>query len=98
MEDVNGTLIFKNVSEMDRGQYLCRASNDQGEISATVVVTPVIAPKFLVKPQGPIQVNEMGSVMIHCAATGNTKQKNNINNTMQLASQPVKLIESLLFK
>lgn len=99
VEDVNGTLIFKNVSESDRGQYRygyilrhcdqleiylkfiknefieysCHASNDQGEISATVVVTPVIAPKFLVKPQGPIQVNEMGSVMIHCAATGNTK-------------------------
>lgn len=39
------------------------------------MVTPVIAPKFVVKPQGPIQVNEMGSVMIHCAATGDPKPK-----------------------
>lgn len=75
VEDVNGTLIFRNVSESDRGNYTCRANNNQGEINATVVVTPVIAPKFLVKPQGPIQVNEMGSVMIHCAATGDPKPK-----------------------
>lgn len=75
VEDVNGTLIFKNVSETDRANYTCTASNDQGEIKATVVVTPVIAPKFLVKPQGPIQVNEMGSVMIHCAALGDPKPR-----------------------
>lgn len=72
VEDINGTLVFKNVSESDRGQYTCHASNEQGKINASVVVTPVIAPKFLVSPnsQGPIQVNEMGSVMIHCSATG----------------------------
>lgn len=75
VDDVNGTLIFKNVSESDRGNYTCRAANSQGEINATVVVTPVIAPKFIVKPQGPIQVNEMGSVMIHCSATGDPKPK-----------------------
>lgn len=46
-----------------------------GEISAIVVVTPVIAPKFLVKPQSRIQVNEMGSLMIHCLATGDPKPK-----------------------
>lgn len=72
---MNGTLIFKNVSESTRGNYTCRAVNSQGEINATVVITPVIAPKFIVKPQGPIQVNEMGSVMIHCAATGDPKPK-----------------------
>ncbi|XP_055311098.1 tyrosine-protein kinase-like otk isoform X2 [Sitodiplosis mosellana] len=75
IEDINGTLVFKNVSESDRGNYTCRAVNSQGVISATVVVTPVIAPKFLVKPQGAIQVNEMGSVMIHCLATGHPKPK-----------------------
>lgn len=75
VEDINGTLVFKNVSESDRGNYTCRAFNSQGEISATVVVTPVIAPKFLVKPEGAIQVNEMGSVMIHCSATGDPKPK-----------------------
>lgn len=75
MEDVNGTLIFRNVSEKDRGEYVCHARNDQGEISATVVVTPQRAPKFLVKPQGPIQVNEMGSVMIHCSAVGDPLPK-----------------------
>lgn len=54
------------MSEAMRGNYTCRATNSQGEISATVVITPVIAPKFVVRPQGQ-QVNEMGSVMIHCA-------------------------------
>lgn len=67
--------MFKNVSESNRGNYTCIASNSQGQISSTVMVTPVIAPKFVVKPQGPIQVNEMGSVMIHCAATGDPKPK-----------------------
>lgn len=68
-------MVFKNVSELDRGNYTCIATNSQGQINSTVVVTPVIAPKFLVKPQGPIQVNEMGSLMIHCAATGEPKPK-----------------------
>lgn len=54
---------------------MCRARNKQGEINATVLVTPVIAPKFIVKPQGPIQVNEMGSVMIHCSAAGDPMPK-----------------------
>lgn len=72
---MSGTLVFKNVSESDRGNYTCHATNSQGKISATVVVTPVIAPKFLLKPQGPIQVNEMGSLMIHCLATGDPKPK-----------------------
>lgn len=75
IEDINGTLVFKNVSESDRGNYTCIATNSQGQISATVVITPVIAPKFIVKPQGPIQVNEMAPVMIHCAATGDPKPK-----------------------
>lgn len=63
------------MSDSNRGNYTCRATNNQGEISATVVVTPVIAPKFLVKPQDAIQVNEMGSIMIHCSATGDPKPK-----------------------
>lgn len=40
-----------------------------------VIVTPVIAPKFIVKPQSSIQVNEMGSLMIHCLATGDPMPK-----------------------
>lgn len=75
IEDVNGTLVFKNVTESDRGNYTCVAANSQGQISATVVITPVIAPQFVVKPLGPIQVNEMASVMIHCVATGDPKPK-----------------------
>lgn len=39
-------------------------------ITATVVITTVIAPRFEVRPEGPIQVNEMGTAMIHCLATG----------------------------
>lgn len=68
-------MIFKNVSESDRGIYTCHAINTQGQISATVIVTPVIAPKFIVKPQSLIQVNEMGSLMIDCLATGDPMPK-----------------------
>lgn len=60
------------MSELDKGNYTCTASNDQGTISATVVITTVIAPKFLVKPQT-LQVNEMSTAMIHCTAMGDPK-------------------------
>ncbi|KAG4069728.1 hypothetical protein HA402_008566 [Bradysia odoriphaga] len=70
LADVNGTLIFKNVTIDDKGNYTCVASNTQGIIKATVSITAVVTPKFLVAPKGPIQAYEMNSVMIHCQATG----------------------------
>ncbi|KAL1399872.1 hypothetical protein pipiens_007883 [Culex pipiens pipiens] len=73
VEDVNGTLIFRTVSSDHRGNYTCVASNSQGEISALVAVNVVVAPKFVVAPEGTLQVAEMGTVQIHCVATGDPK-------------------------
>lgn len=73
VEDVNGTLTFRSVSTEHRGSYTCVASNSQGEISASVQVHVVVAPKFEIAPEGSIQVAEMGTVFIHCVATGDPK-------------------------
>ncbi|XP_065083102.1 tyrosine-protein kinase-like otk [Ochlerotatus camptorhynchus] len=73
VEDVNGTLIFRTVSTDHRGSYTCVASNSQGDISASVQVNVVVAPKFEIAPEGSIQVTEMGTVFIHCVATGDPK-------------------------
>lgn len=73
VEDINGTLVFRTVTTDHRGNYTCVASNAQGEISATVAVSVVVAPKFEIAPQGSIQVVEMGTVFIHCVATGDPK-------------------------
>lgn len=70
LADINGTLIFKNVTIEDKGNYTCSATSTQGTIKATVVIGAVVAPKFVVAPKGPIQAYEMNSVMIHCQATG----------------------------
>uniref|UniRef100_T1GFB7 Immunoglobulin I-set domain-containing protein n=1 Tax=Megaselia scalaris TaxID=36166 RepID=T1GFB7_MEGSC len=34
IEDINGTLTFRNVSSESKGSYTCVASNSQGEITA----------------------------------------------------------------
>uniref|UniRef100_A0A9I3GJ73 Tyrosine-protein kinase-like otk n=1 Tax=Anopheles farauti TaxID=69004 RepID=A0A9I3GJ73_9DIPT len=73
IEDVNGTLVFRNVSADHRGTYACVASNSQGEIRASVSVNVVIAPKFEIAPEGSVQVAELGTVQFHCVATGDPK-------------------------
>uniref|UniRef100_A0A182JFE0 Tyrosine-protein kinase-like otk n=1 Tax=Anopheles atroparvus TaxID=41427 RepID=A0A182JFE0_ANOAO len=73
VEDVNGTLVFRNVSTEHRGNYACVATNSQGEIRATVAVNVVIAPKFEVAPEGSAQVAELGTVQFHCVATGDPR-------------------------
>lgn len=70
IEDRNGTLVFRNVTASQSGNYTCFAKNVQGEISATVAITVVVAPRFLVFSDGPINVTEMGDAMLHCQATG----------------------------
>jgi Immunoglobulin domain/Immunoglobulin I-set domain len=49
VEDINGTLIFKNVTFDHRGHYTCIASNSQGTIRVPVVVSVVIAPRLVLK-------------------------------------------------
>lgn len=68
--DVNGTLVFRNVSQSDKGNYSCEANNTQGSIVAAISVDVVQAPRFVVAPAGPIQALEGESVLIHCQATG----------------------------
>ncbi|EDW74566.1 uncharacterized protein Dwil_GK21982 [Drosophila willistoni] len=72
--DQNGTLVFSQVSNEQRGQYTCIASNSQGQISATVSIQVVIAPRFTVAPpEGPLEVEESGVVVLHCQAMGEPK-------------------------
>lgn len=73
LEDINGTLTFKNVSAEQRGNYTCVALNSQGQINATVSINVVVAPRFLVAPEGPIESVEAGVAVMHCQATGDPK-------------------------
>lgn len=57
----------------DSGNYTCIANSTQGVITATVVITAGISPKFQVQPEGPVVVNEMSTAMIHCLAIGEPK-------------------------
>ncbi|KAH8420969.1 hypothetical protein KR222_000171, partial [Zaprionus bogoriensis] len=71
--DHNGTLIFRGVSGEQRGQYTCVASNDQGQISATVSINVVVAPRFTLAPVAPSDVAESDVVLMHCQAMGEPK-------------------------
>ncbi|XP_062127887.1 tyrosine-protein kinase-like otk [Drosophila sulfurigaster albostrigata] len=71
--DHNGTLVFRGVSNEQRGQYTCMASNSQGQISATVSINVVVAPKFTVPPVGPGEISEGDIAVMHCQATGEPK-------------------------
>lgn len=73
VDDINGTLTFRNVSAEHRGNYTCLASNSQGQINATVSVNVGIAPRFSVAPLGPIETSEQGVAAIHCQAIGDPK-------------------------
>lgn len=73
IEDINGTLTFRNVSSENRGSFTCIANNSQGEISANVFINVVVSPKFSIPPTGPLHALEMGSIHIHCQAIGDPK-------------------------
>ncbi|KAL5286715.1 PTK7 family protein [Megaselia abdita] len=73
IEDINGTLTFRNVSSENRGSFTCIANSSQGEISATVFINVVVSPKFSLPPLGPLHALEMGSIHIHCQAVGDPK-------------------------
>uniref|UniRef100_A0A1B0AGA3 Tyrosine-protein kinase-like otk n=1 Tax=Glossina pallidipes TaxID=7398 RepID=A0A1B0AGA3_GLOPL len=73
IEDINGTLTFKNVSFENRGNYTCYAANAQGKINATVSINVVVAPRFSVAPEGPLEVAINAVAMMHCQAIGDPK-------------------------
>ncbi|CAH0388728.1 unnamed protein product [Bemisia tabaci] len=69
----NGTLVFKNVTLDDQGQYMCVASNSQGRINVTIDVDVVVSPKFLAIAKNPTQALEGYSITIDCVADGYPK-------------------------
>ncbi|XP_076264901.1 tyrosine-protein kinase-like otk isoform X2 [Rhynchophorus ferrugineus] len=68
--DMNGTLHFTKVAPEDKGKYTCIASNSQGTINVSITIDVVVAPRFIVPPKTPIEVNEGESLMIDCIAEG----------------------------
>ncbi|KAH8403901.1 hypothetical protein KR215_005905, partial [Drosophila sulfurigaster] len=87
VDDINGTLTFKNVSAEHRGNYTCVASNSQGQINATVSINVVVTPKFSVAPVGPIETTEQGVAVIHCQAIGDPKPTIQWDKDLQFLSE-----------
>ncbi|XP_075167352.1 protein tyrosine kinase 7 [Haematobia irritans] len=87
LEDINGTLTFKNVTSEHRGNYTCVAINSQGQINATVSINVVVAPRFLVAPEGPIESMESGVAIMHCQATGDPKPTIQWDKDLQYLSE-----------
>ncbi|XP_059479817.1 inactive tyrosine-protein kinase 7-like [Neocloeon triangulifer] len=73
IQDVNGTLHFTKVLRTDKGKYTCVATNSQGIINATIDVDVIVAPKFIVVPQNPMEAVEGNPVMFHCVVEGDPK-------------------------
>lgn len=73
MENIAGTLTFKNVSNNHRGNYICIANNTQGDIKAVVSINVVVAPKFVAPFSGSIYVSEYETTILNCQATGDPK-------------------------
>ncbi|XP_026469545.1 tyrosine-protein kinase-like otk [Ctenocephalides felis] len=84
VEDVNGTLIFKSVSQSHNGRYTCRAFNLQGSINVTIVVTAVVSPKFTLVSNNPTEVVEGAQIMLHCQATGLPKPTVHWDQNLQM--------------
>ena len=70
VDDVNGTLIFNNVTLEHKGKYSCHASIGDESILASIQVNIVIAPKFEVSPPSAINVVEYQPVFLDCIASG----------------------------
>uniref|UniRef100_A0A8D0EV65 Immunoglobulin superfamily member 10 n=1 Tax=Strix occidentalis caurina TaxID=311401 RepID=A0A8D0EV65_STROC len=67
----NGTLVIRDASVHDRGDYVCRAHNDAGESSVTVpVVIVAYAPRITIRPPQAIHTMPGAAVQLHCAALG----------------------------
>uniref|UniRef100_A0A8C0EQN7 Immunoglobulin superfamily member 10 n=1 Tax=Bubo bubo TaxID=30461 RepID=A0A8C0EQN7_BUBBB len=67
----NGTLVIRDASIHDRGDYVCRAHNDAGESSVTVpVVIVAYAPRITIRPPQAIHTMPGAAVQLHCAALG----------------------------
>ncbi|NXW63505.1 IGS10 protein, partial [Eurystomus gularis] len=67
----NGTLVIRETTVHDRGDYVCRAHNDAGDSSITVPVVIVAYPPRIVKrPPQTVRTMPGAAVQLHCAALG----------------------------
>ncbi|MBN3292730.1 IGS10 protein, partial [Polypterus senegalus] len=67
----NGTLIVRETSIHDRGNYLCRAQNEGGEASITVpVIIIAYPPRITHGPPQSVRTRVGSSVHLNCIAIG----------------------------
>uniref|UniRef100_A0A674I757 Immunoglobulin superfamily member 10 n=1 Tax=Terrapene triunguis TaxID=2587831 RepID=A0A674I757_9SAUR len=67
----NGTLVIREATIHDRGNYLCKAQNNAGESSITVpVMTVAYPPRITNRPPQSIRTMAGAAVQLNCMALG----------------------------
>ncbi|KAM6064792.1 immunoglobulin superfamily member 10 isoform 3-T4 [Theristicus caerulescens] len=67
----NGTLVIREATIHDRGNYVCKAHNNAGESSITVpVVIVAYPPRITNRPPQTIHTMPGAAVQLHCIALG----------------------------
>ncbi|XP_050758544.1 immunoglobulin superfamily member 10 [Gymnogyps californianus] len=67
----NGTLVIREATIHDRGNYVCKAHNDAGESSVSIpVVIVAYAPRITGRPPQAIHTMPGAAVQLHCIALG----------------------------
>ncbi|XP_075617983.1 immunoglobulin superfamily member 10 [Balearica regulorum gibbericeps] len=67
----NGTLVIREATIHDRGNYVCKAHNNAGDSSVTVpVVIVAYPPRITHRPPQTIRTMPGAAVQLHCVALG----------------------------
>ncbi|XP_069474491.1 immunoglobulin superfamily member 10 [Ambystoma mexicanum] len=67
----NGTLVVREASAQDRGNYICRAQNNAGDTAITVPVMIIAyAPKITNRPPQSMRTRAGAAVQLNCVAIG----------------------------
>ncbi|NXP73623.1 IGS10 protein, partial [Ramphastos sulfuratus] len=67
----NGTLVIREATLQDRGDYVCKAHNDAGEASITVpVAIAALPPRIMSRPPRTIHTMPGAALQLHCIALG----------------------------
>ncbi|KAM6127496.1 immunoglobulin superfamily member 10 [Phoenicopterus ruber ruber] len=67
----NGTLVIREASVHDRGNYVCKAHNNAGDASVTVpVVIVAYPPRITNRPPQTVRTMPGAAVQLHCVALG----------------------------
>uniref|UniRef100_A0A8C4W7T3 Immunoglobulin superfamily member 10 n=1 Tax=Gopherus evgoodei TaxID=1825980 RepID=A0A8C4W7T3_9SAUR len=67
----NGTLVIREATIHDRGNYLCKAQNNAGESSITVpVMTVAYPPRITNRPPQSVRTMAGAAVQLNCMALG----------------------------